>query len=129
MSRVRDKGNKSTEIKFIGFLRQHHITGWRRHQPVFGKPDFIFSKLRVAVFIDGCFWHGCPVHGRLPSSNAEYWEQKINNNVLRDKKVSRALKQKGWQVIRIWEHELNPKNISRKINRIKRLQVNNKNLL
>ena len=73
MSRIRGVGNKGTELALIRVFRAHRITGWRRHQPVFGKPDFVFRKLHVARFVDGCFWHGCPQHATKPRNNAAFW--------------------------------------------------------
>lgn len=69
------------------------------------RPDVVFTRARVAVFIDGCFWHGCPEHGRMPSSNAIYWAAKIELNQERDRAQTTALRAEGWYVIRIWEHE------------------------
>ena len=72
-----------------------------------GSPDLAFKKAKVAVFVDGCFWHGCPLHGRMPSGDsAPYWRQKIAANIARDKAVSQALLESGWLAMRIWEHEL-----------------------
>ncbi len=120
MARVKSKGNKSTELKFIDALKSRSISGWRRHQDVFGKPDFAFPKRKIAVFIDGCFWHGCPKHCRLPATHARYWISKIEGNARRDKQVTRELKKKGWTVIRFWEHELaGGASLSRKLNRLK----------
>jgi DNA mismatch endonuclease, patch repair protein len=62
MAAVRSRGNKDTELKLIAILRGYHIKGWRRHQPLPGKPDFLFRRYRLAVFVDGCFWHGCRFH-------------------------------------------------------------------
>jgi DNA mismatch endonuclease (patch repair protein) len=109
MSRIRGRGNKDTELALIRFFRRHRITGWRRNQKVFGKPDFIFSQARVAIFVDGCFWHGCPRHRTSPKSNQKYWKQKFSANEQRDRLVNRTLKRDGWRVIRIWEHELGQK--------------------
>ena len=106
MSRIRGRGNKETELALMKLFRRHHITGWRRHQPVFGKPDFVFPKLRVAVFVDGCFWHGCPKHSNVPASNRAFWMKKLTGNAVRDKIVSRTLRREDWRVLRIWEHEL-----------------------
>jgi DNA mismatch endonuclease (patch repair protein) len=106
MSRVRSSGNLSTELAFIRLMRAAGITGWRRSWPLVGKPDFVFPKSRLAVFIDGCFWHACPKHCRMPSSNREFWERKIGRNQARDRAVARELKRKGWTVIRFWEHDL-----------------------
>ncbi len=69
MSRIRGSGNKETELALISLFKRRRITGWRRNQKVFGKPDFVFRSVRVAVFVDGCFWHGCPKHGTLPANN------------------------------------------------------------
>jgi len=106
MRAVRGRGNKVTELALARLFRKHRVRGWRRRADVFGKPDFLFPAQKVAVFIDGCFWHGCPKHLRMPASNAEYWTSKINRNKQRDLLVSRTLKRKGWHVLRIWEHEI-----------------------
>lgn len=120
MSRIRGRGNINTELALIRFFRAYRITGWRRHRPVFGKPDFVFSKLRVAVFVDGCFWHGCPNHSNLPANNREFWRRKLAANKIRDRRVARTLRSNGWQVMRIWEHELTLKNEGRLLGRIER---------
>ncbi|WP_404995886.1 very short patch repair endonuclease [Burkholderia cepacia] len=106
MRLIRSHGNKTTEETLISIFREQHLSGWRRRQPLFGKPDFVFRKARVCVFVDGCFWHGCPKCSRLPSSNVEYWSTKIERNKTRDRLVSKSLKHDGWRVLRIWEHEL-----------------------
>ncbi|MCC5878243.1 MAG: DNA mismatch endonuclease Vsr [Candidatus Sumerlaeia bacterium] len=106
MSRIRGGGNVSTEKRMIQLLRQHKITGWRRNWPLPGKPDFSFPKRRVVLFVDGCFWHRCPKCYRKPATNAEFWEAKIGRNVERDREVGRELRQRGWTVLRVWEHEL-----------------------
>lgn len=66
----------------------------------------MFLKARLAVFVDGCFWHGCPEHGVLPKSNRPFWQSKLQGNQLRDRKNVRILKELGWKVVRIWEHEI-----------------------
>jgi DNA mismatch endonuclease (patch repair protein) len=106
MARIRGHGNKETEIALMKLLRLHHITGWRRHQEVFGKPDFVFRQVRLAVFVDGCFWHACPIHATKPRNNASFWRKKLAANQVRDRKVNRTLRAAGWRVLRIWEHEL-----------------------
>jgi DNA mismatch endonuclease (patch repair protein) len=106
MAAIRSFGNKDTELKLAAIFRSNGITGWRRNQPVTGKPDFVFWKQRLAVFVDGCFWHGCPKHGRKPGSNRGYWLQKFRRNKQRDEEVTRSLLKSGWQVCRLWEHEL-----------------------
>lgn len=116
MSRIRSSGNKSTEIRLIGIFRTAGIKGWRRNIRLPGNPDFVFVALRVAVFVDGCFWHGCRRCCHSPRSNSEYWRAKIERNVLRDKQVARTLQTAGWKVIRIWEHELvNPQRVVRRM--------------
>ena len=90
----------------IGIFREHGITGWRRNVALFEKPDFVFRKERLAVFIDGCFWHNCPKHCRMPAGNREFWEVKLGKNRVRDRLVNRTLRAKGWRVMRIWEHDL-----------------------
>lgn len=110
MAAIRSRGNKTTEERFVRYLREMKITGWRRHaRGAFGSPDFLFPKLKVAVFIDGCFWHGCKKHYNPPKSNQEYWEPKIKRNKKRDREVNKHYKDKGWEVIRIWEHDLKGK--------------------
>lgn len=103
MAQVKSTGGRSTEKLFVTVLRESKIVGWRRHYPIFGKPDFAFPCKKVAVFIDGCFWHGHPQKYRVPQSNREYWVKKISRNVARDKLVTQTLKDKGWNVLRIWE--------------------------
>jgi DNA mismatch endonuclease (patch repair protein) len=106
MAAIRSKGNKETELRLARIFRHYRITGWRRHQPVTGKPDFIFRRQKLAVFVDGCFWHGCPRCYHRPKSNRKYWDAKIIRNRARDRYVTKALRQRGWRIIRIWEHEL-----------------------
>ncbi|WP_075079725.1 very short patch repair endonuclease [Terrimicrobium sacchariphilum] len=103
MSRIRSRGNKKTEIALLKILREQKFTGWRRHAKLPGKPDFAFPRLKVAIFVDGCFWHGCPRHYKPPTTRGAFWEQKILTNRKRDRRVSRELRAKGWQVVRIWE--------------------------
>ena len=69
------------------------------------RPDIVFTRAKVAVFVDGCFWHRCPEHGSLPKTNAEWWRRKLDTNVERDRTTDAALVEAGWVVIRIWEHE------------------------
>lgn len=106
MSRIRGRGNKETELALAALMRRHGIKGWRRHQPVFGKPDFVFRRHRLAVFVDGCFWHGCPLHATKPATNRAFWRKKLARNKARDRLVTRTLRCAGWRVLRIWEHEL-----------------------
>src|SRR5258705_1870911 len=104
MSRVKQAGNHATELRLIKILRDFKIRGWRRRTAIFGKPDFAFSSARLAVFVDGCFWHGCSLHGSIPKTNTLFWKDKINRNKSRDAKVRRVLNGVGWSVLRIWQH-------------------------
>lgn len=90
---------------------------WRVQPKMLFSPDFIFEQERVAVFIDGCFWHGCPMCKKCPSSNTEYWTAKISRNKARDKKASAELKKDNWKVVRFWEHEIKS-NIDRCVGKI-----------
>ena|SRR5258706_2087148 len=76
--------------------------------------DILFRSLKVAIFIDGCFWHGCPIHGTQAKANSEFWRAKIERNQERDAETTKYLKKSGWKVIRVWEHE-NPEKASAKI--------------
>lgn len=118
MATIRSSGNKDTELALAKLFRRYGITGWRRNQKVFGKPDFIFPRLKLAVFVDGCFWHGCPKHGTKPKGNAAFWRKKISRNQIRDRLVTRTLRSGNWRVLRIWEHELARKNEPRLVRRI-----------
>jgi len=129
MSRIRGSGNKSTELRLIAAFRAHRITGWRRGATLKFKtnkmtlnvrPDFVFPKLSRAVFVDGCFWHGCPLHATQPKANAIFWKEKIASNQARDKRVTRTLGREGWRVLRIWEHELTKKHANRLAARLRR---------
>jgi DNA mismatch endonuclease, patch repair protein len=122
MARIRGRGNKDTEIALARLLRQNKITGWRRHLPIFGKPDFTLSGHRLVIFVDGCFWHGCPKHSRRPESNQSYWQRKLTGNRLRDRLVTKKLRKQGWRVLRIWEHDL-AKDASGCIRKIKSLLI------
>jgi len=106
MSLIRGKGNKETERVLLALLKQNKITGWRRHLPLPGKPDFAFPKKRVAVFVDGCFWHGCPKCYTRPKTNRAFWDRKREQNMARDMRVNRQLRRQGWKVLRIWQHAL-----------------------
>ena len=128
MSRIRSAGNRDTELRLIAICRANRITGWRRgvsvssvssvvqnrgtkrSRPFAVKPDFVFPRLRLAVFVDGCFWHGCPRHFIKPRGNAAFWRKKIAGNRARDRFVNRTLRRMGWRVLRVWEHELARRN-------------------
>src|SRR5437016_12754435 len=106
MSRIRSRANATTELRLIQLFRRHKITGWRRNQHLPGKPDFVFREKRMVVFVDGCFWHGCPRCYRRPLSNLAYWDAKVLGNKKRDRRIKRTLQKLGWRVVRIWAHEL-----------------------
>ena len=111
MKANKPKGNKSTELKLIQLFKQLGLKGWRRNYKIVGsKPDFVFRNKRIAVFADGCFWHGHNCRNLTPKQNSEYWQKKIENNRIRDKQINERLERKGWKVIRIWECEIKEKN-------------------
>jgi len=130
MSAIRSHGNRDTELRLIAIMRAHAITGWRRGASLQWKieclklkkfrvkPDFVFRAHRLAVFVDGCCWHGCPLHATSPKTNAAFWRKKIAANRTRDRLVTRTLRALGWRVLRIWEHELKRKNEMRLVRRL-----------
>ena len=145
MSRIRSRGNRDTELVLVHLLRAHKISGWRRHSLVrvaSGKwqvtrkarasvlspvtrhlsltvrPDFVFLKSRTAIFVDSCFWHGCPKHATWPAHRAAWWRRKLAGNKKRDALVTRTLRCAGWRVIRIWECDL--RNAERILKRIEK---------
>ena len=106
MKSVRSNNNKSTEIKLIRLFSEYGITGWRRNYKVKGHPDFVFLKEKVAIFVDGCFWHGHDCRNTRPKDNAEYWNKKRERNIKHDKEITHVFESRGWTVLRIWECEL-----------------------
>lgn len=123
MSAIRSRGNRTTEQALRFRLVRAGIRGWALHSKELpGRPDFVFREHRLAVFVDGCYWHGCPKCYRAPTTNYSYWSQKLLRNTSRDKTVTRLLKKDGWRVVRFWEHESkgNPRRI---VKRIKKLLV------
>jgi DNA mismatch endonuclease, patch repair protein len=147
MSRIRSTGNKDTEQKLAGLMRAAGITGWRRQVKLRVKtwrgeksrggqeegakvnagkalqvrPDFVFRAQRVAVFVDGCFWHGCPRHATRPRQNRAFWDAKLARNKARDRAVTRGLKRAGWTVLRIWECALVKSRQAATLRRIERV--------
>jgi DNA mismatch endonuclease (patch repair protein) len=109
MSRIRSRGNSSTELRLIELMRGAGVSGWRRKSKLSGKPDFVFPRFHTAVFVDGCYWHGCRKCALSSKSNTEYWKPKIAGNIKRDRTNTRKLKDDGWNVVRIWEHDLKSK--------------------
>lgn len=110
MKNVRSRNNKSTELKLIQVFRENSIKGWRRGYPVKGHPDFVFLDKKIAVFVDGCFWHGHDCRNTRPADNADYWTKKRERNMKHDKEITELFEKRGWRVIRIWECELKKKN-------------------
>ncbi|NUQ25511.1 MAG: DNA mismatch endonuclease Vsr [Saprospiraceae bacterium] len=106
MRQVKSNRNKSTEMRLIAFYKANGIKGWRRNYHLIGKPDFVFPKLKIAIFADGCFWHGHDCRNTRPEQNKEYWVKKRERNVMRDQEVTDTLTRKGWSVLRIWECEI-----------------------
>ena len=106
MSKIWGKGNEKTEIRLARLMRAGGIKGWRRHLPIPGKPDFAFRKKKLAIFVDGCFWHGCPKCFRLPKQNRAFWKVKIEGNRKRDRSVNARLRRLVWKVVRIRECQL-----------------------
>ncbi len=109
MRAVRSNCNTSTELRLISIFKAHKITGWRRNSHILGHPDFVIPQQNIAIFTDGCFWHGHGCRNISPKTNFFYWKNKINRNKRRDKAISKTLKHKGWRVIRIWECRLRQK--------------------
>ena len=142
MAKVRGRGNLSTELVLARLLRANKISGWRRQVQIRGRaalprrqiqatghrrptffrvrPDFVFRRVRLAIFVDGCFWHGCPKHATKPKNNRAFWQRKLSANKTRDRLVNRTLRRTGWRVIRIWECALkkNPLNCLKRIQRV-----------
>ena len=110
MRKVKSAGNKSTELRLIAFFMENEIHGWRRNYRVKGHPDFVFQEKRIAIFVDGCFWHGHECRNIIPSDNAEYWRKKRERNMRHDLEITQLFEKRGWMVIRIWECELKKKN-------------------
>lgn len=108
MSSIKHKNTKP-EVKVRKLLWKNGYRGYRIHpKDIIGKPDIIYRGKKVAIFVNGCFWHRCPIcNPHKPKSNVEYWENKFNRNVERDKKVKKELESKGWDVLIIWECEIN----------------------
>jgi DNA mismatch endonuclease (patch repair protein) len=144
MARIRSRGNKETEVALAKLLRTHGVTGWRRQQvicfldtkrragpahptrqggPAKVRADFAFAKQRLAVFVDGCFWHGCRWHCNQPVQNAAFWKKKLAANKARDRAVSRELRRQGWTVVRIWEHELRKTSNQQVVEKVRRALI------
>jgi len=110
MSRVKGRNTKP-EVMFRKALWREGLR-YRLRYKAFGRPDIVFPGPKVAVFVDGCFWHGCPEHYRAPKTRTEWWEKKIAENKKRDLEVTRHLQDDGWRVLRFWAHDLKGKDLS-----------------
>ena len=108
MRAIKGSGNKTTERRLRLALVRAGLRGWKvRPRGLPGNPDFVFPKKKIAIFTDGCFWHGCPHCYHAPvRNNSSYWREKINRNQARDRNIRRQLRTTGWRIVRIWEHEL-----------------------
>ena len=122
MAAVRSTGTR-LEAVCAEMLGAVGVTQFERNATdVDGKPDFIVRDLRLAVFVDSCFWHGCPQHLRMPATRQDYWHAKIERNVARDRAVTRSLRRQRWVVVRIWEHTLRrPDEVKRRLRRALRV--------
>ena len=105
MRQVKSQKNKSAELRLIEICKQNGITGWRRNYPVKGHPDFVFPEKKIAVFVDGCFWHGhdCRLNSHEVKSNKEFWRAKIERNKARDERNHSDMIAMGFRVIVVWE--------------------------
>src|ERR1700685_913707 len=103
MAGIRSRGNTTTELPLAKMLWAAGLRGYRKHWPVAGKPDFAWPGRKIAVFVDGCFWHGCTQCKYLPRTNSEFWQAKFTTNKRRDRRVTSTLRREGWIVIRVKE--------------------------
>ena len=124
MSRIRGKGNEGTEMSLIRLFKIHGIREWRRDavfkikyqdRNISIRPDFVFRKLKIAIFVDGEFWHGHPTRSNVPKTNRAFWVEKIQGNIKRDRLQNRLLRKHGWIVVRIWAFELKTQTALRKL--------------
>ena len=118
MRRIKSNKNKSTELRLIEVFRENHIIGWRRNYPVKGHPDFVFLDRKVAVFVDGCFWHGHDCRNTRPSDNQDFWNKNREKNIKHYREITERFADRGWIVLRIWECELKKKNRELLISRL-----------
>lgn len=122
MKKVRSKNNKSTELKLMQIFKDNNIHGWRRNYKVKGHPDFVFLDKKIAIFVDGCFWHGHDCRNTKPKNNQDYWDKKREKNIKHDREITEYFEKRGWTVIRIWECELRKSNYMLLYDKIKILK-------
>lgn len=127
MRQVKSKGNRSTEMKLIDVFRDANIKDWRRNYNVKGHPDFVFLNQKIAVFVDGCFWHGHDCRNTRPEANKEYWQRKREKNIQHDKEITKLFQERGWTVIRIWECELKKKNRDALLRKLEVIKTSHQN--
>ena len=118
MSAIKGKNTKP-EMKIRKMLWAEGVRGYRVHYDLPGKPDIVFPKKKIAIFIDGCYWHKCPECFIVPKTNTEFWMNKINGNVERDQKITKELEDLGWTILRFWEHEVR-KDAEKVVNELKK---------
>ncbi|MCP4264811.1 MAG: very short patch repair endonuclease [Candidatus Brocadiaceae bacterium] len=119
MAAIKSKSNRSTELILRMALIRRRISGFRlQAKDLPGNPDFVFIKEKIAIFVDGCYWHGCSKCGHIPKTRSAFWNAKIKRNKVRDKQKNRELKGIGIRPLRIWEHDLKGSNISKTISKI-----------
>jgi len=116
MGKIKSRETK-LEKSFRKLLWNSGIRYRKNNAKCFGKPDILIKQNNTVIFIDSCFWHGCSKHLRMPSSNKKYWEAKIARNKKRDRAVNAYYKNRGWKIIRIWEHDVN------KLNPLDRIKI------
>lgn len=121
MAAIRGKSNKSTEVALRMAMVRARVKGWTLHPTITGKPDFFFPRERIALFVDGCFWHGCQRCGHIPATRRPFWKAKIDRNRIRDKRNVRILRACGVRSLRIWEHDLRESGCLSAIRRVQRL--------
>jgi DNA mismatch endonuclease (patch repair protein) len=108
------------EVKFRSALWRRGLRFYKNVKTMPGKPDIVFPRKKIVVFLDSCFWHGCPLHLRLPRSNIEYWQTKIDGNRSRDNKINKIYQGMNWKVIRFWEHQLK-ENFDEKVSEVEQV--------
>jgi DNA mismatch endonuclease Vsr len=107
MAAIISRGNRTTERRLRALLMRAGVRGWTLHgMSYIGSPDFLFNDAKIAVYVHGCFWHGCLRCGHIPKTNQAYWTEKIARNRRRDRRVTRRAREGGYKVVQIWECEL-----------------------
>jgi DNA mismatch endonuclease, patch repair protein len=122
MRAIKSRGAKTTEVALAMAFVRAGVKGWKSQpQGLLANPDFYFPARKLAIFVDGCFWHGCPKCGHIPNANRSFWSLKLELNKARDKRNNRRLRKAGIQVFRIWEHQLTSTSIQRRLKHLLRM--------